>query len=174
VDRHRRWHRGAEDADERIEWQVRSRAGQEGGSVEVAQFRRQNGVRIGDARRDPAQDRHHRLVLGERGLPFGPYVLRAQCLRADDDHQAVAAVDGVPDLLGEGQRPVGHALPVPPDVEAARAQHLVDPRDERVVVTAGVGQEHRAHAGERRPRRVRSGKASSRPAMSSTGLNRVG
>ena len=69
-------------------------------------------------------------------VPLFP-IVGTERLRPDDHEQSLPDVDRVTNLFNEGERPVWHGDPVPPDIELTM-ENVVEPLYERVVVTARI------------------------------------
>ena len=92
-----------------------------------------------------AEDGVDRLADLQSIEPLGAHVIGCHGSRTHHEHEAIARGDSVAHLLQERECPARHRLAVPPDRETARGQVAIQSFDERLVVTAGRGEEEGGH-----------------------------
>ena len=63
----------------------------------------------------------------------------------DDQHEPVALVDGVADLMMKRQSARSKIFAVVPDLKPSRGEVIAQSPDERLIVSTGVGQEDGSH-----------------------------
>jgi hypothetical protein len=91
-------------------------------------------------------DRHDALLRFEISEPpLLVHIVRSDRSGAHYQDEPVATLNGVADLLIEGELPRGHANAIEPDAEPRRGQVLAQTAHELLIVAPSVGEKNRGH-----------------------------
>lgn len=100
-----------------------------------------------------ADDRIDTFVGGKVGeLPLLGDVVGRNSTRSDNENQPVALVNGIADFLVKCECTRRHRNTIEPDIEqrairpTCSLQSIVEPSDERLIVSTGIGEKHLRHS----------------------------